>query len=197
MKRSEEIGLLVAAAVLLAVGSLIVGLCTVWPLARVIDARDWLATPCRIESCELTSRTSRSSKGRTSTTWDVQARYRYVVAGKEYISERFELGPRPGGGLDWRQAALARLRASNPAQCWVDPRNPAAAVLERGFDPNNLVPLVGLAPMAFGGLLAAMSCTAVASAGAGNARAAIAFGSTGQRPRWQRSRSRPVRTRCR
>lgn len=156
MRREHETGAMLSGGAVLALGLVVVGLGFLWPLTRVVVARWWRPVPCVIESCELTSRTRRDDHDAEQRTWDVLARYRYRVDGIEYLGERFELGPWQGGGLPWREAALDRLRRSDPPSCWVDPDDPRRAVLERGFDPSQFIPLVGLVPMAIGGFLAGL-----------------------------------------
>jgi len=141
-----------AGGAIAAVGAAIVALFLGWPLARVIDARSWVGTPCVIEHCALVAREHRDRDGRPSTTWSVDTRYHYVVDGTGYMGTRFELGPFVGGGRAWREDAIARARGELTL-CWVDPDDRGQAVLERGLDPGTWWALLGLVPIGVGGVL--------------------------------------------
>ncbi|MBA3848130.1 MAG: DUF3592 domain-containing protein, partial [Planctomycetes bacterium] len=142
-------------AVITAIGAATLALFLGWPLARVIQARWWVGTPCTIERCELVARERRDEDGGLSRTWSVEALYRYVVDGREFVGTGFELGPFAGGGRAWRADAIARARGELTL-CWVDPDDPARAVLERGLDPGTWWALLGLVPVGVGGLLVAV-----------------------------------------
>jgi hypothetical protein len=101
---------------------------TVRPLLKVLEARDWIATPCTIVSSRV-----QSHRGDDSTTYRVDILYRYEVNGEEHRSSRYQF---MGGSSSGRKSKAAIVRQFPPGSqrtCYVNPRNPAEAVLERGL----------------------------------------------------------------
>lgn len=101
------------------------------PLEQARAMRSWRATPATVVACELS--TSRSSKGGVS--YQARATYRYRVEGAEYTGARVSLHGGSDNIGDFQRRtydALERCRASGaPTTCWVDPGNPASAILVR------------------------------------------------------------------
>lgn len=92
------------------------------------EMKTWTPVPATIESVDLVEH-----RGDDSTTYSVRATYRYVFEGSEYTGARVGVH----GGSDnigrWHQDRFAELdaarRAGRSVTCFVDPRNPANAVL--------------------------------------------------------------------
>ena len=107
----------------------------VLPLARTMSAawevRSWQAVPAEVLSSQLTS-----NNDGDSTTYAVQARYRYTAGGRIHESTRVGLDPAAGSDNigDWHQQWHARLSAARdrgqPVPVWVDPADPTRAVLD-------------------------------------------------------------------
>lgn len=107
----------------------------VLPLARTMSAawevRSWQAVPAEVLSSQLTS-----NQGSDSTTYAVQARYRYTAAGRTHESSRVGLDPAAGSDNigDWHQQWHARLSSARdrgqPVTVWVDPADPTRSVLD-------------------------------------------------------------------
>ncbi|HVE41949.1 MAG TPA: DUF3592 domain-containing protein [Planctomycetota bacterium] len=121
------------------------------PVAQILGARNWRATPCVIRSSEVGTHTG-SKGGRT---YSIDITYEYTVEEQRYVSSRYQFMPGSSSGYDGKKAVVDRLPPGTAATCYVDKRNPSDAVLERGFTGDLFF---GLIPMIFaliggGGLL--------------------------------------------
>ncbi|MEH6563941.1 MAG: DUF3592 domain-containing protein [Halopseudomonas sp.] len=97
-------------------------------LWRYQATADWQQVPAELSQLELLG-----SRGQ-SQSWQVKARYHYEFAGNTYSSEQVGLS----NGSDsferyWQQLheALARSQESGRVQAWVNPEEPAQALLTR------------------------------------------------------------------
>jgi hypothetical protein len=125
---------------------LIAGLVATWflllrPLARVYDARQWPATSCTVVSSEV-----KSHSDSDGTTYSVHIVYRYTVNGRDYQSDRYNFMGGSSSGYNSKKTVVRRYPPGKPAFCYVNPRDPSDAVLERRFTP---MMLVGLFPLIF------------------------------------------------
>lgn len=88
----------------------------------------WKQVPCVIESAEL-----KTIKGSKSNNYQAAATYRYQVDGKEFTSNRVSSVDMPDGVGGFQQQTFKELdeyRANGkPFRCFVNPSNPAEAVL--------------------------------------------------------------------
>ena len=101
---------------------------TVRPLLNVLSARGWVATPCTIVSSRVQSHSSDDG-----TTYRVDILYRYDFDGREHRSSRFKFMGGSSSGYKGK-AEIVRLHPAGAQRtCYVNPRNPAEAVLERGL----------------------------------------------------------------
>jgi hypothetical protein len=108
------------------------------PLYRTLKAawevQGWQPVPAEVLASEL--QTSRGSK---STTYRVNARYRYTFAGTTYEGSRVGLDDSGGSDNvgDWHPQWQARLQAARsggrPITAWVDPQQPSSALLDRSI----------------------------------------------------------------
>lgn len=112
--------------------------------AKWWDARGWEEVPCRIESAEL-----RASRGSKSTTYKVEAVYHYQFQGRSYRSDQvgFSTGSDNVGSYHQRIHREISTYVSGPPEdgvaesrstvrtfrCYVNPRHPEEAVLDRGL----------------------------------------------------------------
>jgi hypothetical protein len=109
-----------------AMGTVVVALLVVIPVVHQVRSRDWVATPAVVEMSR--SVVSRGSKGGRS--WRPEVLYRYEYGGLSRRASRirfFEGNSRSGTG-----SFLARHPVGAKVTCWVNPRDPDEAVLERG-----------------------------------------------------------------
>ena len=103
------------------------------PLLQVRAARHWQATPCWIVP---TLERDPAANGADSP----RARFHYVVGGTEYQSSRFSF-------FDHLEEKKGRSRldaTARQATCYVNPADPADAVLDRGLTPAAAIGLIPL-----------------------------------------------------
>lgn len=115
-------------ALFFVIGAAVFYFITVRPLARVVAARDWVATPCTIVSSRV-----QSHRGDEGTTYRVDILYRYEVDGQEYRSSRYKFMGVASSGYQGKADVVSRYPAGSKQTCFVDPRNPTEAVLEPGL----------------------------------------------------------------
>jgi hypothetical protein len=123
------------------------------PVFKMLSARVWPAVPCVVISSEV-----RSHSG-NGTTYRVYVFYGYEFNGREFKSDTYDFMGGSSSGYEGKRAVVARYPPGTKAVCYVNPEEPAEAVLERGFTPDLLFGLIPLVFMFFGafGLVAALS----------------------------------------
>lgn len=119
-------------------------------------AKGWVETPATMTHLDL-----EVDHGDDSTTYRVVCSYTYVFDGETYHSDRVGLA----GGSDnigsWHQDTYNRLKVhqdaieNDPVTCWVNPTNPAEAVLDRSLRKGLLLSNL-LFVAAFGGVSVAV-----------------------------------------
>lgn len=137
---------------------------TLWylpSLSRSLASSGWTETPCTVISSRV-----KSHKGKDGTTYSVDIFYRYQVNGKEYKSNAYGHFGGSSSGYKPKAKIVAQYPAGAKKVCYVNPKNPAVAVLKPGAGWEVLL---GLLPLAFLGvgifLLLAARKTEVAPAG--------------------------------
>ena len=92
-------------------------------------AQSWEPTACTI----LDSRVGehRSSKG--SDTYSIDVEYAYAFGGREYRSDRYNFFGGSSSGRNGKQAVVDQLFPGLQTTCYVDPADPASAVLNRDW----------------------------------------------------------------
>lgn len=101
---------------------------TLQPLLQVLSARSWVVTPCTIVSSRV-----QTHRGDDSTTYRVDILYRYEVDGQEHRSSRFKFMGGSSSGFKSKAEIVAQYPEGAQRTCFVNPRNPAEAVLQRGL----------------------------------------------------------------
>jgi hypothetical protein len=114
---------------------------TVRPLLAIVSALSWREASCVV----LTSQVAESA-GSRSTTYKVDILYSYSVDGRSYQSNRYRFGDFFSSGREGKEEIVARFPPGTRTACWVDPADPAKAVIDRGFSP---VYFAGLFPLLF------------------------------------------------
>jgi hypothetical protein len=107
----------------------------VLPLARNAQATTWQLTPCEILESNIISSTVHGEA--SVTTYRTDILYRYHVAGVSYRSNRFSLTE--GGTMsgDSRERFVKdQYPAGTETTCYVNPADPADAVLSRRVSPT-------------------------------------------------------------
>lgn len=103
-------------------------------LRAAVEVRDWQPVQARVLSAQIER--YQDSDG---TTWRVQARYRYVFAGRSYESTRVGLDPtgRADNIGDWHQRWQRRLQSAHTTGqsvvVRVNPHNPSQSLLDAGI----------------------------------------------------------------
>lgn len=110
------------------------------PAIQTMAARDWVEVPCRIESADV-----KTHSGSDGSTYSIEVRYIYEYGGKVYTGDCYAFHSMSSSSRGWRDKAVARLRSSPKSVCFVNPADPAEAVLDRGLSSDigfGLIPLV-------------------------------------------------------
>lgn len=116
---------------LLVLGVALAGLFLYNPLLHYFAARDWTPTPCVVTEHRVETYNARARSGRIPRP-DLFIRYRYEFAGKTYESTEIDcLGDRVQLARGQTQSNRFPLGAS--LTCYVNPRHPAEAMLQRDF----------------------------------------------------------------
>lgn len=141
--------LMLFGAIFLAVGG-VMGFLSLRTLDRAQAMKRWKETPARVVSCDL--QRNRGSKG--GYTYCAKATYRYAVNGVAYTADRVSLHTGSDNIGDFHQQTHNRLKRcldkNEETVCWVDPDNPAEAVLIRKPRLEMLI-FMQLFVLAFGG----------------------------------------------
>jgi hypothetical protein len=141
--------LMLFGAIFLAVGG-VMGFLSLRTLDRAQAMKRWKETPARVVSCEL-SRT-RGSKGGYS--YQAKATYRYEVGSVGFTGNRVSLHSGSDNIGDFQRRTYERLKRSKERAedtvCWVNPENPAEAILTRKPRLEMLI-FMQLFVLAFGG----------------------------------------------
>jgi len=112
-----------------------------WPLVQIYQASSWRPTPCTI----LTSRVESHSGSKGGSTYSVEVSFRYTVDDKEYVGTRYKFMSGSSSGYDGKKEIVDRLSPGTQATCYVNRRDPADAVIERGVTGDiffGCIPLV-------------------------------------------------------
>lgn len=116
------------------------------PAMKVVAARSWTAVDCEILASSVASHA-----GDDGATYSVEVRYRYEVDGVVYEGDRYEFMLGSSSGRAAKQRRVDALPVRSTARCYVDPQDPAEAVVYRGFTWVYLFALLPLVFMAVGG----------------------------------------------
>jgi hypothetical protein len=115
------------------------------PISRTIDARSWVATPCKVLHAEV-----RSHSDEDGTTYSVYVLYEYTVGGKPCKSDTYDFVGGSSSGYDGKARVVEQYRSSTNSICYVNPKNPYQAVLKRGIHAGLLVVLIPVVFMLLG-----------------------------------------------
>jgi hypothetical protein len=112
------------------------------PLLSILAARQWRSASCEIISSRV--HTNRDSEG---STYRVDVTYRYFVNDQPYVGRRYKFSSMSTSGYRGKAAIVARLAPGTRTDCWINPADPADAVIERGPTADlwfGLIPLMFL-----------------------------------------------------
>jgi hypothetical protein len=119
------------------------------PVSKLLASRSWTETQCTVLSSQVAEVSSSDGS-----TYKVDIRYQYIADGNLRESNRYDFRIGSSSGTAGKQAIVDRYPPGARVPCWVDPGDPAEAVLSRGFAPAYLFGLMPLIFVAIGaGLL--------------------------------------------
>lgn len=128
-KKTSGLGVNLFGLIFLAVG---LGVLTLGPLHTLYEhavSADWRQVPATLESVNI-----RSNTGSDSTTYSVEAAYRYQYSGRNYYGSRVGYDRGSDNISDYHHELVSRLRhASNRGtlRAWVNPDSPSESYLVR------------------------------------------------------------------
>jgi len=109
------------------------------PIAKIIDAKNWLPMPCKVLRAEV-----RDHDSDDGTTYSAYILYQYEFNGQTYKCDRYDFLGGSSSGYEGKARVVERYRtAANPV-CYVNPKDPSEAVLKRGFHAKLLLALFPL-----------------------------------------------------
>jgi hypothetical protein len=109
------------------------------PIARTISAESWITTPCQVLRAEV-----RSHDGDDGTTYSVYILYQYEFNSQTYKSDRYEFVGGSSSGYQGKARIVEQYRTAPQPVCYVNPKSPSEAVLQRGFHAKLLLALFPL-----------------------------------------------------
>lgn len=142
-RRAAKTGwiLIAMGTVFLLAGGAFVYFLAILPIVRVQQAKAWIATPCEILSSEV-----ETHRGDDGDTYRVAITYRYRVDGQTYTGDRYQFVPGSSSGRSGKAKIVRQYPAGSAATCYVNPADPAEAVIERRYTRDMLF---GLIPLVF------------------------------------------------
>jgi hypothetical protein len=134
---------------------------TVWkPLARYRQAQSWPERSCTVRDSRVVEHSDSDGS-----TYSVDIRYSYEVDGRSYQSNRYDFMSYSSSGRSDKEAVVARYPPEARVACYVNPEDPADAVLTRDLSIRyavGLVPLIFVA-VGLGGMIWAMRSGSLAA----------------------------------
>lgn len=140
--KNDPAGIKLAGAVIIGGAVLIVLFMTVLPVVSYMRQSKWVETDCRIAVSEVVLREA----GRDSNT-RVKIIYTYSLDGQNiYTCEQINSlhGSNYWTSAENAEVVLGRFPYGSKGKCYVNPDNPAKAVLERSIDTKGLLTSAGL-----------------------------------------------------
>ena len=127
-------------------GGFMTWLVLVRPTLSILAARSWTPTPCTI----ISSQVGAHHGGKGGPTYSVDVVYTYQVHGQPYQATRYDFMGGSSSGYDGKAAVVRQLPPESTTTGYVNPHNPAEAVLVRGFTATILFGLIPLLFFAIG-----------------------------------------------
>src|SRR5262245_7897218 len=97
----------------------------IWPVVRIMQAKTWRETRCTILSSSVESHRN----GDGGPTYSVSVTYEYFVDDHRQVSTRYKFMGGSSSGYDGKAEIVRGLPAGTRTVCYVNPSNPAEAVL--------------------------------------------------------------------
>lgn len=105
-------------------------------------AKTWISVPCEIVSAEIEKHRSRGKHG-SNTSYSPELTFRYRYDGKTFTGNEETLTSELS--MDYPEAAAELKKLKKYTSCWIDPENPADAVLKKpdaAFSFEKIIPIV-------------------------------------------------------
>jgi hypothetical protein len=99
-------------------------LMTIHPVIGILRAQSWNEIPCRILSSEVESH---------GDTYSPAISYEYAVNDQKYTSNRYDFTTGSSSGYEPKKRVVDSYPVGSESVCYVDPVDPAKAVLNRSF----------------------------------------------------------------
>lgn len=124
-----------------AVGFLGVWFMSLQPMAKVLDARNWIATPCTITMSQVVS----TSGAKGGTTYRVDIHYSYDYQGQSHQGSRYKFVSGSTSGMAGKQQIVSQYPVGSQQTCYVNPNDPTESVINRGLTADvwfGMIPMV-------------------------------------------------------
>ena len=99
------------------------------PLLRAYDARSWAECPAQIVSSTVESHAG--SKG--GSTYNVAITFDYFFQGRNYRGTHYDFSSGSSSGYEAKREIVDRFPEGARTTCWVNPKNPYDAVIDKGL----------------------------------------------------------------
>lgn len=99
------------------------------PLLKVQDARSWAQVPATVLSSSVGTH-----RGSDSTTYSIDITFSYRVENREYTSDRYNFATGSSSGYDRKNNIVRAYPPGHTFQAFVNPNNPAEAVINPKFE---------------------------------------------------------------
>jgi hypothetical protein len=110
-------------------GALTFWLLAVRPVLRAVEARSWVESPAEIVSSAVEAHSG--SKG--GSTYSVAIAFDYTFGARTYRGDHYDFETGSSSGRDAKQEVVDRFPAGAKTTCWVNPKNPVEAVIDRNL----------------------------------------------------------------
>jgi len=111
----------------------------VWPLLKIIDAKDWNETSCVVISSQPKIKTQSGLITTTFSLYSVDIVYSYEIKGKKYQSNRYDF-------FNEATAIIDRYPPGTRTPCYVNPKDPTDAVIRHQDFAGGLYQVLELHP---------------------------------------------------
>jgi hypothetical protein len=132
-RRAAMVGLGLFAAVFFFSGQAVGYFFGLRPWLQVRAAQAWVETPCRVLSSAILTHSGKS------TSYSVDITYQYAMAGQIYQSSRYDFSVGDASSQSWCEKIMSQNPPGSTTTCYVNPQNPAEAVMSRSFEKSAAV----------------------------------------------------------
>lgn len=109
-------------------------------IIEFVDARSWEEVPCTVISSSV-----RSHSSDDGTTYSIDILFEYDYHDQTFRSNRYSFANWSSSGYAGKRSVVDTYSSGANAFCWVNPKRPSRAVIERGFQWGYLIVLFPLA----------------------------------------------------